>query len=394
LGVRCATVLLAVAAVAAPVRPAASAPGAAALRASGLDHYYNLEYDAAIADFHQLVALQPDSAAAWNHLSQAILYREMYRIGALQSQLYGHGDPFLQQRLLPPDPAEVKAFDDANQKALSLSESAVAHQPNDAHAHYDEGVAYALRGTLEFSVQSSYFSALGDAKRARREAESASRLDPAFVDPKLILGTHNYIAGSLPWTARIFSSLIGYSGDKELGRSQVEFVSTHGENSQTDATVLLVVMDRRDGLNQQAASLLRGLVVRYPRNVLLAVEEAEAWEAAGSHDQALAAYRAVVAHAAGHAPGYQRAPLDKVWYDLGNIERLYSHWQLAARDYEQIESLPHPRTRYLQAGSLAAGEVELRAGDPLEAQKQFTRCRDIDPHSPAGEAAIRELAHQ
>lgn len=365
----------------------------ATLLTRGLDHFYNLEYDAAIGDFRQMVAAQPHSAAAWNHLSQAELYREMYRIGALESQLYGHGDAFFDVKLLPPDPAAVQVFLHDNSTATQLATAAVQAHPQDAHAHYDLAVAWALHGTLEFSVQKSYWGALGDAKNARREAERAVALDPNFVDPELILGVHNYVAGSLPWAVKMMSTLVGYSGDKELGRRQIAGVIAHGEHARTDAAVMLAVVDRRDGLNQQSAPILQRLQAEYPRNVLFAVETAEAWEAAGDHDAARAQFQSILDHAARQDAGFAHAPLDRIWYELGNIERLYSHWSLAASDYQKAESAPRAQPRYEQAAALAAGETDQQSGDATSARQQFEHCVEIDPDSSVGKAAARYLAH-
>ncbi|HEY7855479.1 MAG TPA: tetratricopeptide repeat protein, partial [Terriglobales bacterium] len=236
-----------------------------------------------------------------------------------------------------------------------------------------------------------YLSALSDAKAARREATEAVRLDPSFRDPVLILGVHNYVAGSLPWTAKMFSVLLGYSGDKELGRRQIAEVAQVGEHSRTDADVMLVVLDRRDGLNAQAAPILERLTSEYPRNTLFAIESADALEAAGDHNAARAQYRRIVERAAAHAPGYERAPLDKIWYDLGSIDRLYSRWKQAADDYRQVANAPHAQPHYVQAAALALGEVELRAGDAQAARTAFERCVSLDPSSDAGRAAAEAL---
>jgi hypothetical protein len=315
----------------------------------------------------------------------------MYRIGALESQLYGHGDAFLDTKLLPVAPAALSTFTADNERAMDLAKTEVAAHPADAHAHYDLAVAWALRGTCDFSLKTSYLSALSDAKAARREATEAVRLDPSFRDPVLILGVHNYVAGSLPWTAKMFSVLMGYSGDKELGRRQIAEVAQIGEHSRTDADVMLVVVDRRDGLNAQAAPILERLTSQYPRNTLFASESADALEAAGDHDAARAQYRRMVERAAAHAPGYQRAPLDKIWYDLGSIDRLYSRWKQAANDFRQVASAPDAQPHYVQAAALALGEVELRAGDAQAARADFERCVSLDPSSDAGRAAAEAL---
>jgi len=53
--------------------------------AQGFDHFYNLEYDQAIADFQRAIAQDPNSPDLHNHLAQTLVFREMYRDGALES---------------------------------------------------------------------------------------------------------------------------------------------------------------------------------------------------------------------------------------------------------------------------------------------------------------------
>jgi Flp pilus assembly protein TadD len=52
--------------------------------AQGFDHFYNLEYDQAIADFQRAIAQDPNSPDLHNHLAQTVVFREMYRDGALE----------------------------------------------------------------------------------------------------------------------------------------------------------------------------------------------------------------------------------------------------------------------------------------------------------------------
>jgi len=168
-------------------------------------------------------------------------------------------------------------------------------------------------------------------------------------------------------------------------------VAEHGENARTEARVLLAVLDRRDGLNRQAAPILQGLSQDFPRNVLFAVEAGDASEAAGEHDAARAQYMAVIERARQRRPGYQNAPLDRVWYAVGNIDRLYSRWRRAAADFGQVNALPHPRRQYAQAAALAAGQMQARAGDLHAARVEFERCIGLDPTTPAAQEAERAL---
>lgn len=335
----------------------------AAIQASALNHFYNLEYPQAIAGFREIAEAQPHAAGAWNHLAQAELYQEMYRIGALESTLYGKRDAFLRRKLLPPDPSAVAAIEADLARAQACAQAAIAVDADDAQAHYDLAAAWGLEANLAFSVKKSYWSALRDAKNARREADIAHTLKPEWVDPLLIIGVQNYVAGSLPWTMKIFTSIIGYRGNKKLGLQQVAEVAEHGEHARTDAAVLLAVADRRDGNNRAAAALFASLTEQYPRNVLFAVETGEAQEAAGEHEAARQMFETILKRAQEGAPGYEKAPRAQVWYDLGSIAALYSQWQQAAHDYQQAAQVPDAPPRYREAARKAAAIAASKAGN-------------------------------
>jgi Flp pilus assembly protein TadD len=53
----------------------------------GFDHFYNLEYDQAIANFERAIAQSPGDPDLHNHLAESLVFREMYRNGALESEM-------------------------------------------------------------------------------------------------------------------------------------------------------------------------------------------------------------------------------------------------------------------------------------------------------------------
>lgn len=381
----------ALAAVAGAVVP--TPPNSAELTATGFDHFYNLEYPQAIADFARLTQLEPQNPSAWNHLSQAYLYQEMERVGALASELYGPGDPILKIRLLPLDPAAAQRFQSANQRALALAQAETQAHPSDAAAAYALAVAWGLRGTFDFVLRKAYWNALTDAGKARRAALRAVALRPDWREPLLILGVDDYIVGSLPWMVRWLAHLGGFSGNKRRGIARIHDVASNPGSARTEAQILMVVVDRREGWNRQAIPWLAALEQAYPRNVLFAVELGDAAEAAGQHAAATAAFRSVLARAAARAPGFQQAPLSRVWYQLGNIDRLFSRFPEALTDYRQAESALQAEPRYRQAAALAAGQVEDQLGRRPAALADYRRCIAINPDGPAAHLAERYLDH-
>src|SRR3954470_10220385 len=55
---------------------------------AGFEHFYNLEYEQAIHSFEGAVKSHPNDAFALNHLLSAVMFQELYRIGALDTELY------------------------------------------------------------------------------------------------------------------------------------------------------------------------------------------------------------------------------------------------------------------------------------------------------------------
>src|ERR1035437_671429 len=105
-----------------------------ALVAEGFSHFYNLEYDRAIADFEKAIAQNPDSPDLHNHLAQTLVFREMFRDGALESELVSGSNSFLRRPKLNPAPETENKFQDEIAKAMALSEARLKKDPNDTGA--------------------------------------------------------------------------------------------------------------------------------------------------------------------------------------------------------------------------------------------------------------------
>src|SRR3954453_12079956 len=78
----------------------------------GFEHFYNLEYPDAIAYFRKDVARHPNDPETWNNLAQGLLYSEMYRAGALESELVSGSNPFARRERMQPSPEVAREFDE------------------------------------------------------------------------------------------------------------------------------------------------------------------------------------------------------------------------------------------------------------------------------------------
>jgi hypothetical protein len=89
----------------------------------GFDHFYNVEYEEALAVFRKAGAADTNDPQRHNHIAQAILYSAMLKAGALESELISGTNPFLRREKMNPTAAEQAAFDDAMKAAFAKAEA-------------------------------------------------------------------------------------------------------------------------------------------------------------------------------------------------------------------------------------------------------------------------------
>ena len=360
---------------------------------SGFDHFYNLEYEAAIADFEQAIAKSPDDPALHNHLAQSILFEEMFRNGALESELVSGTNSFLRRPKLNPSAQTEAQFLGEVQKAISLGEARLRKNPRDTTALYDLGISFGLRSNYYWVVKKAWKDSLRDATSARRYHNRISELEPGNVDARLVQGLHDYIVGSLPWTYRMLGFLVGIHGDKEKGIRTVQEVAAKGNLNRIDAEFFLCALYRRENQPLRAVPLVQDLIRRFPRNYLLRLELSQMYSVAGDKAHALEALDDLERMKTRNEPGSARIPWEKIYFQRGTIQFWY-------RDFDQaLENLKRVAARSeevdLNTGSYALlriGQLHDLAGRRAEALAAYRKTIEYAPQSEAAGEAKKYLA--
>lgn len=327
------TVRALILALAALVGPAAAQDP---LAVQAYDHFYNLEFDEAIQGFQRAIALDPKSPDLHNHLAESIVFREMYRDGALESELVSGNNSFLRRPKLNPSPETEKWFLDEIARAMALSQACLQANPNDVSAMYAEGISYGLRSDYYWVVKKAWHDSLKDATSARRLHNRVSELQPGNVDARLVQGLHDYIVGSLPLVYRMLGFLAGIHGDKEKGIRTVQDVAQNGKDNRVDAQIFLCALYRRENQPRLAIPLVQDLIRRYPRNFLLRLELSQMYSMAGDEANALSGLREVAALKTRHAPGYDRVPWEKIYFQQGTIQFWYRDLDGALENMKKV----------------------------------------------------------
>jgi tetratricopeptide (TPR) repeat protein len=289
-------------------------------RQSGDDHFYNLEYDQAIADYTKLIQQNPDDPIPYNDLASAHLNKEFFRLGLLDSSAVNRDNSFLRNRKAQADPRVKEVFFEMLERGRRKAETVLARNPRNAPALYSLCTDFGLRATYEFMLEKAWFTALRDGSKAHSYCDQAQKSDPGFTDAYLVLGVYEYTAGSLPRAVKLLS-MGGLRGSKKKGIEYVNRVAQQGKYDREAARVLLAVLYRRESNPLEAARVLQSLITDHPRNYLFWLELASMYSDAGQPERALGTLKALLQKMDQNDVSYRVLPREAVQQKIALIER-------------------------------------------------------------------------
>jgi len=358
------------------------------LNSHAFELFYDMDYDRSIQEFTQIQQRHPDDPDAINHLLNAVLFHELYRIGALSASEYAN-DSFINARHRTAEPHTTEQIKALVQKALAIEEKRLAANSKDVGALYARGVTRAQFATYTALIEHAWFSALRNALGARHDHEKVLELEPSNVDAKLIVGVHNYVIGNLPWGLKATSTVIGLGGNKEKGLEYLHACASSNTETSVDAKIVLVVFLRRERRFDEALQILRALEPEYPHNILFALEDGNQLRAKGQEHEAEAVYRRVWQD--GRNGKYSGLHYEISAVALGDVLRSEKDYSGAAAAYDLLTEVPKPDPETAQKASINAGEMyDLLRKRDLAVQR-YQAAIAVDSNSPLAETARKRM---
>lgn len=352
----------------------------------GFEKLYNMDYDAAIALFEQERASHPDDPFVVNHLLAAVLAKELNREGQLDATLYMK-NKFLTLKAPPVNPHVRAQINRLVQRALALTNAELKENPNNVDALFARGVTRGLATVYSAVIEKRWIHALRQSLGAYHDEQRVLMLDPNYDDAKLVVGTFQYIVGSLSWWERGIVSLVGMHGSKTKGLELLrEAVAGDGEES-VDASTILALFLARDKQYAEALGLLRRDYSAFPHNFIFGLSIADLLNASGQRDEAIAAYRQLLA--LGHAGFFPDAGVERAAYSLGLALRAEKKYAAAARAFNEAVNYPHANAAITAPAALGAGEMYDLLGQRQKARASYRRAIAL---APAGSDTSRSAS--
>jgi tetratricopeptide (TPR) repeat protein len=255
-----------------------------ALRRSGLDALYNLDYDKARKEFSEIARLYPNHPAGPQLLAAGIWVRTLYKSRRLQTSLYS-SDSFYKRGDDKVDPKIVTEFRNLTREAKRLCDARLKTDPKDIEAIEFLGATAGLKASFEEAVERRHIAAIRDGSEAVDRYREVLKLNPNYVDAYLTLGIYDYVLGALPLPQKILAGIAGHRGSKKRGLASLERVAKEGKWSNDDAKSVLILLYNREQRFADSVAMARELGAKYPRNYLFKLETADALVAYASQQR-------------------------------------------------------------------------------------------------------------
>ena len=137
--------------------------------------------------------------------------------------------------------------------------------------------------------------------------------------------------------------------------------------------------------------LARQLHDRNPENYLFHLNQAQILERMGERAQAAEAYAEVARRAAGDIPNYQKLPLEKIRYSLGERMLELGSDENALHQFRSAAADPNTPERDRVLAHLRAGEILDEMGQREEAVSYFRKVRTLPEFDGSHKKARKRL---
>jgi tetratricopeptide (TPR) repeat protein len=272
-------------------------------------------------------------------------------------------------------PLLVERFHRMIGEARRLAEQQLTHA-DDADTHYQVGATAALSALYSATVEGRTLGALTQGRRAVSAMGRARERDGGKRETALILGMSQYTISTMSWPVRTLARLSGLTGDRETGLALLKEAAIQGTETETDALLLLMIVDNREGRPTDALPRLAYLQRLHPRNRLLALNHAATALAAGQPHEA---EQALSPGIAGHDWDAGPAVLGEIalWFAQRGTARARLRRDSEAAIDLQRGLLAEPRDWVRGRIHSQLGDLALTAGKRSQARQEFETALDF-----------------
>jgi tetratricopeptide (TPR) repeat protein len=354
----------------------------------GYQRFYSMDFDGAWRIFSQVAHEHPQDAMALDYLQLTAVFRSLYSLDLLDTTYYAH-DSFLSNKRDTPVPAaERDQIEGLTNRIVAMCDAELRSNPNDKNALFARGFAEGMHAVFIVLADHQFAKGARQGLDARNDSEAVLKLDPQYADAEMAVGIQQFASASLPGWLRWIVGMMGAGGSKQKGIALLRDAAAHGVVTSVESRTALSLFLRHDGRYPEALEVERGLAAEYPHDYLFRLEVANLLKDEGHGEEAMAAYKQVIADA--QRPGYFiDARLQMAWFGLADTECGYNQIQAARDGYMQAAEQQLCSDWLRKRAQLNAGEMD----DLLHDRQQAIRMYQMAA-APGGDQSQADAARR
>ncbi len=321
----------------------------------GVELAYNMDFDAAIQRFDNVIASDPENPHGY--LLKAVCNYYLYLVDM-------------------DDEVREKRFQKAVSRAIEVGKKKLRNAPGDIDALFYLGTSYIYLAAFHGETN-SWLRAYWYGKEGLNYLKSVIERDPEYYDAYLGLGLYHYYADVMPKLVKAVSYLLGVEADRPKGLAELNLVREKGAFARTEATFFLsYIFLYVEKEHAKALPLLQELTAAYPQNPVFHIVLGDAYRKFGRHTQAVETYKKAASDR-----NYSLYPglVNTSHYLLGNIYFEMNEFERAIQSYARAVESAKQVTRNKESvyawGLYKQGECFDILGDTETAQRFYAAIR-------------------
>jgi hypothetical protein len=175
-------------------------------------YFYLLDYPAAVQRFERIHQEHPGDPHATAMLLEAVVFQELYRQDLLDTTFYANDGFLTGKHATDEDPKKRDQIFALADEAVREADWRIDRNSKDVDALFARGWARSLRCTYVAMVERGFGAGFRLAGKAKDDCERVLKIDPDYVDAKLVVGVYEYVVGALPLPFKILIGFVGITG--------------------------------------------------------------------------------------------------------------------------------------------------------------------------------------
>lgn len=210
----------------------------------GIDATYHIDFDKALSKFQEARRVVPSDLRGQFFETTVYFWRGMFA------------------RSRP----DYETYLNLSDKLVEKCEDIVDKNENDLDARLYLGWCYTMRAFILYYMDQNVLRGASEIKDGNKHLTFVVEKKPDYYDAYLGLGIFNYMTSLIPRKLQWLTNVLGFSGDRETGYTQLKTASDKGVYTSNEAKFYLTLLSWREEKFTEAESYATGLKNSYPNS--------------------------------------------------------------------------------------------------------------------------------